>query len=206
MKQITCVCISGLFLLLIGSIASAQEAQTAVQQENTSERGGWNQGRKGIYSFGIGGTQVIALDNGFSYITRPGLSFNFSGEYRIHRFVGLGFQTGMNMWFYPAIIRYYPDYYVVVRSARVAIGIPIAIKTNIHILEAANVAIADRLDVYAGLHLGGGPAFYTGPGDNIFGFIQVGPQAGVRYWANRRIAVFGEVGWGATFANVGLTF
>jgi len=70
------------------------------------------------------------------------------------------------------------------------------------------VAIKDRLDVYAGLNLGGGPAIYTAPAPyaTVYGFIHVGPQFGIRYWLNHSIAIFGEFGWGATFANVGFTF
>jgi len=32
------------------------------------------------------------------------------------------------------------------------------------------------------------------------------PQAGVRYWFDSRIAIFGELGWGATLFNFGVTF
>jgi hypothetical protein len=170
---------------------------------------GWNQDRMGTYSVGIGGTSVIALGNGPSYITGPGLSVNVSGEYRIQRFVGLGFETGLDV---------FPNYYYYYNGERnyyssASIGIPLGLKVNIHILEAANVPIADRLDVYAGLNVGGGPMFFTGarpaplgPGPFVYGFIQAGPQFGVRYWITHRLGVFGEFGWGATFANVGLSF
>ena len=161
---------------------------------------GWNQDRGGIYSIGVGGTNVIAIGNGYSHLSGAGLSMNVSGEYRVARFVGLGFETGMDLFFNPY---YYAPRY---QPSNVQIGIPIGLKVNIHILEAARVAIADRLDVYAGLNLGGGPAFYTGgPGPNVYGFIEVGPQIGIRYWFNHNIAIFGEFGWGATFANIGVT-
>ena len=174
----------------------------------TGKAQGWNQDRSGVYSVGIGGTSVIALGNGPSYITGPGLSVNVSGEYRIQRFVGVGFETGLDV---------FPNYYYYYNGERnyyssASIGIPIGVKVNIHILEAANVPIANVLDVYAGLNVGGGPMFFTGarptPGSGpfVYGFIQAGPQFGVRYWITHRLGVFGEFGWGATFANVGLSF
>jgi len=30
-------------------------------------------------------------------------------------------------------------------------------------------------------------------------------RTGVRYWLNK-VAIFGEIGWGATIANIGVTF
>ena len=161
---------------------------------------GWNQDKSGIYSIGMGGAQVLAIGPGYSYISPGGFSLNVSGEYKIHRFVGFGFETGMDFFFGP-----YPHYYPY-PAAYADIGIPIALKVNVHILEAAEVPVADKLDVYAGLNAGGGPAFYTGPGGGVYGFLVAGPQIGIRYWLNRNIGVFGEFGWGATFANIGLTF
>ncbi|HWB64729.1 MAG TPA: hypothetical protein VG603_14535, partial [Chitinophagales bacterium] len=155
---------------------------------------GWNQDKTGIYSIGVGGAGVIALGPFPAYVTGSGLSVNVSGEYRVQRFIGVGFETGMDVF----VGHYYRAGYYYAGYA--AIGIPIAAKCNVHILEAANVPIANKLDVYAGLNLGGGPAFYTGPGGGVFGFLEVGPQFGVRYWFNPNVAVFGEFGWGATFA------
>ncbi len=152
----------------------------------------WVQGKSGIYSAGIGGTQGIGLYRGYHAVSPVGLSLNFSGEYKVYEFIGLGFQTGLNFYF-----SYGPASYI---------GIPIAIKANVHILDAiGGIAIADKLDVYGGLNLGGGPAFGTYQGAPVIGFLQVGPQVGARYWLGK-VAIFGEFGWGATFANVGVTF
>jgi hypothetical protein len=166
---------------------------------------GWNQDKKGIYSVGVGGTQVIAFGNGFAGLTGPGLSINVSGEYKVQRFVGLGFETGIDLFFGPYYLYTPPP---PPRPRYVSLGFPLGLKVNVHILEAANVPIANKLDVYAGLNVGGGPGVYVAPAPfgSVFGFIHVGPQVGIRYWPNHNIAVFGEFGWGATFANVGLTF
>jgi hypothetical protein len=202
MKTIKSVVLIGLLSFAFNLSVSAQDVRT---DNRTDAREGWNQGRAGIFSIGMGGTQPIAISGGNAYLMRPGLSTNLSAEFRVHRFIGFGFQTGVNAIFEPSTVRYYPDGVVVVNRQTV-IGIPLALKTNVHILEAAENRHSDYLDVYAGFNIGGGPAFGTHPRSDVFGFLQVGPQAGVRYWPSRRVAIFGELGWGATFANAGLTF
>ena len=167
----------------------------------------WTHGKSGLYSIGIGGTDAIGVggNNGYTYsaISGVGLSINASGEYKVYKFIGVGWQTGLNFGF--------P--YVGFGGHGVVIGIPFIAKANVHILDAiGGISIADKLDVYGGLNFGGGPAFYTyndGFGNkynSVGGFIQVGPTVGARYWVSEKVAVFGEFGWGATFANVGVTF
>ena len=156
----------------------------------------WNQGRgrTGIYTVAVGGTQQIYLGR-YKYdgirgsgLTGAGLSMNAQGEYQVHRFVGLGWGTGVNLYFPPHTT---------------LIEIPIGLKVNVHILEAANVNVRG-LDVFAGVNLGGGPGFYSTGGAT--GFLYAGPQVGVRYWFNPHIAINSEFGWGQTFANLGFTF
>jgi len=171
---------------------------------NLTKAQGWINDKGGMYSIGVGGTQVFYLGRYGHGASNLGAAFNVSGEYKVHRFVGLGWQTGMNI--FPGG-GYYRDAGIVYRGAPV-IGIPIGMKVNVHILEAADARIKDRLDVYAGVNIGGGPAFYTGnaaPRPVVTGFMYGGPQVGVRYWFNK-VAIFGEFGYGATFANIGVTF
>jgi hypothetical protein len=162
----------------------------------------WYQGRKaGIYSVGIGGAQAIGVGTYSGYtasaIVPPGMSINVAGEYKVWNYIGVGWQSGVLFGFYP---RYYYG-----GGGLLAVGIPFIAKANVHILDAANADIADgKLDVYGGIEFGGGPSFIKGGG--VGGFIQVGPQVGVRYWFTSKVAVFGEFGWGATFANAGVTF
>lgn len=169
---------------------------------NKCKAQGWNQDRKGIYSVGIGPTMLIAVGNDFSGLTGPGLSANFSGEYKISRIAGVGFGTGINVFFWP----YYAYRDQPLLARRVAIGIPLAVKFNVHFLEAANLPISSKLDLYGALILGGGPAFYAGKGQRPFGFIQSGAQIGLRYWPVSNCGIFTEFGWGPTFANVGVSF
>jgi hypothetical protein len=176
--------LSVLFFLLITS-ASAQDK--------------WTQGKKGIYSAGIGGTQVIYVDGAYSSIANMGMSLNFSGEYKVYKFIGAGFQTGLNFsWIY--LGRGVSSY-----NSGVGIGIPVSGKVNVHLMDAFNARIADDLDIYAGINVGGGPVILAGDGVGVGGFVVVGPQVGVRYWFDR-VGIFGEFGYGATFANVGISF
>jgi len=172
---------------------------------NSARSQGWTQYNNAIYSVGIGGTDVIGLNTAYPAFYGGGTSINFSGEYKVQRFVGIGFETGLDVLSGP---RYYrndlPPY-----PAYTALGIPAGFKVNFHILDAANSPRAGRGDIYIGLNVGGGLAFYTSAppaGGNMFGFLFGGPQFGGRYWFNQNIGLFGEIGWGATFANVGLTF
>lgn len=166
---------------------------------------GWIHDKKGMYSAGMGVTQVVFLPYQYyplSHKGSAGLSLNIAGEYKVHRFIGLGWQTGINLFVYG---RYYNKNDKFYYNSTV-VGLPIGFKFNVHILEAANAKIKDKLDVYAGFNVGGGPSFHTDPnGGGVYGFIYGGPQVGIRYWF-KKIAIFGEIGWGATVANIGVTF
>src|ERR1700689_722747 len=127
---------------------------------------GWNQDKSGIYSLGVGGTDVIIVSPAYRAFAAGGTSLNVSGEYRVQRFIGIGFETGLDFFvrqYYPATAEN-PSLYF-------AMAIPAAFKMNVHILEAANVPIASSLDVYAGINIGGGLAFNTGPGVGTYGFF-----------------------------------
>jgi hypothetical protein len=181
-------------LLVITLMAFAPQAKSQ----------GWINDKKAMYSIGVGGTQVLFLPRQYYPLGSRGslgLSLNVAGEYKVHRWIGLGWQTGVNFFGYG---RYYSKKDNVYYN-NAAIGIPIGMNLNFHILEAANAKIKDRLDVYAGLNIGAGPSFHTGPNGGVYAFIYGGPQVGVRYWFDK-VAIFGQLGWGATLVNLGVTF
>jgi len=178
--------------------------------QTTSAQDSWIHGKTGIYSVGIGGTQLIYLSNYYSSNGDIGLSLNVSGEYKAWKWIGAGFQTGLDFtWAY-----YHYNYGFggsgTVSGGPVSIAIPIGGKVNFHLMDAFGVGIADKLDVYAGINLGFGPSIYTGNtefgGNRVYAIMHVGPQVGVRYWFNDNVAIFTEFGYGATFANAGVTF
>jgi hypothetical protein len=165
---------------------------------------GWCQDKPAIYSLGLGGSQVLFLPAQYYVLAGRGslaLSMNVAGEYRVHRLIGIGWQTGLDVF----AAGYYLNRHDGLYYSSAVVGLPIGFKFNFHILEATHAEIKRNLDVYAGFNVGGGPAIYTGPGAGLYGFIYAGPQIGVRYWFDK-IALFGELGWGATFANIGITF
>lgn len=169
------------------------------------EAQGWTQNRKGIYSLGVGAAQgyFLPVYNYPGYRqSSEGISFNVSGEYDVHRVIGIGWQTGLNVF----VRGHYYDKNDDVYYTSTAVGIPLGFKMNIHILEAANASIRDKLDVYAGFNLGAGPTFHGDPYGGVYSFFYVGPQAGIRIWLDNRVALFSEIGWGATIINFGVTF
>jgi|LakMenEpi03Aug12_release.lakeMendotaPanAssembly.Ray.scaffolds.fasta_scaffold436796_2 hypothetical protein len=188
-----------LHLLIATSIFTFSVLQSIQAQDN------WTQGKKGIYSAGIGGTQVVQFAGSDAFLgnvistSNLGMSLNFSGEYKAWKFIGVGFQTGI-IFSWP----YLSGLSTLSSSSNIAVGIPFSAKANVHILDAANVSISDKLDVYAGVNIGGGPLIYTSD-KSVNGFLVAGPQVGARYWFNK-VAVFAEFGYGATFVNAGVTF
>jgi hypothetical protein len=208
MKKIILYALLSLLGLGMAQNICAQEdslpVKTSDKSSSNPDQDDWIHDKKGIYSFGVGGTQGIAAGSNYYYgggtLTSLAMAINISGEYKLWHYIGLGFQTGIN--YYP--YRYYTGF-----------DIPIMIKANVHILDAANLDIAEDLDVYAGLGVGAGPAVFephyyvygvTRTGITVGAVIHVGPQVGIRYWTSERFAIFGEFGWGATFANAGITF
>ena len=165
---------------------------------------GWIQNKNSIFSVGAGVTQVFFIpfhDYPLNHRGTIGMLVNVSGEYKAHRFISVGWQTGINV--FPSG-RYYDNLNDVYYNSTI-VGFPFGIKVNFHILEAANAGINDKLDVYAGLNVGGGPSFYSVRNIGMNGFLYGGAQVGIRYWV-KKVAVFGEIGWGANIANIGVTF
>ncbi|MGQ3014256.1 MAG: hypothetical protein ACT6QS_11160 [Flavobacteriales bacterium] len=65
---------------------------------------------------------------------------------------------------------------------------------------------ADKLDIYGGLNLGSGIAFWPGNpgGERVMPMVYFGPTAGIRYYFKPNFGVIGEVGWGKTDVSAGL--
>jgi len=89
-KNLTLLALTALFSLAFVSNNYAQDQ--------------WYQGRSaGIYSIGIGGTQGIDVGgkgyNVYNYlpISYLGASINASGEYKVWKFIGVGWQSGIDI-------------------------------------------------------------------------------------------------------------
>ncbi len=156
----------------------------------------WAQGKIALFNATIGGTQGIYVGSAYGFgsysaLSTLGMAIHHSGEFAVHDFIGVGYQTGLNLWFSS--------------FGGTAVGIPIMAKANFHILDAIKTSAPDQLDVYAGLSFGGAPVFF-GNGGGTLGMIHVGPQLGARYWFLDKVGVQLEAGWGAQFIAAGVTF
>lgn len=160
-------------------------------------------------SVGIGGAGYWMLGSGYKYGYGYGYGWtpitgelNVQAEWGVHQYVGVGLFTGVGGGAY---------------WGGGVVNVPIGAVANFHFYQliadktGKNIH-ADKLDIYAGANLGTGFGLWTFPnGDGTrsnypAALIWGGPHAGIRYFFKENMAVNGEVGWGKTFINAGLTF
>lgn len=161
------------------------------------------------HSLGFGGSQFIHLgyyDNyyyGYGVYDRSWYSpvtaqFNYQLEFPVHDYVGIGLTTGVGFGGGG------PYYY------NAEIAIPFGAIGNFHFYQLIDDKVskdihADKLDIYAGVNLGSGVAFLTGPNDNDLNVLLFGGfQTGARYFFTERFAVNLELGYGKSFVNAGI--
>jgi len=134
--------------------------------------------------------------------------FNFQGEFGIHDYVGIGFTTGVG-----GRAGYYWGVYGYGNDGEV--NVPIGVIANFHFFQliadkTGKDIHSDKLDVYAGVNLGGGIAaqFFGDGSTQIIPIAFGGVHAGVRYYFSEHVGVNGEIGtpYGKGFVNGGLTF
>lgn len=168
----------------------------------------WQKDSK-VLGLGIGASQFFHIDNysyygnGFYYrnwyapITGQ---LNFQGEFGVHKYVGVGFTTGLG-----GRAGYFYGY-------NGELNLPIGLLANFHFYQliadkTGKEIHADKLDIYAGLSVGSGIAAVFYPGvTRLVPMAFGGLHAGVRYYFTDRVGVNGEVGWGKSIINVGLVF
>ncbi len=168
---------------------------------NVSAEGWIRNKKKMLLSRGVGLTQVFILPTkSTSKISSSsiGLSFNFATEHKVSRCVGIGIQTGLNVFMK---MSFNPEQKIF--ELNTVYAIPIGGKILFHLLEELYVPGYCRYDVYYGIQFGGGPLFEKG--EKIQWFAYAGPVTGVRYRFHK-ISLFGEFGYGATFFNCGVIF
>jgi hypothetical protein len=159
-------------------------------------------------SLGFGASQFFHLDN-YYYSSAKNVrnwyspttgQLNFQGEFGVHKYVGIGFTTGIGG---RAGLLY--DY-------AGEINIPIGMLVNFHFYQLIadktqkNIH-ADKLDIYAGLGIGSGVAItYYKNSTRIVPLAFGGLHAGIRYYFTPKVGLNGEVGWGKSIVNVGFVF
>ena len=175
-----------------------------------------------IISLAIGGAVMFHIPIGYatyysSFYTPLTAQLYVQGEFAVHRYVGVGFTTGIGgrgpgtVGITGVYYGFYPEF-----------NIPIGVIANFHFYQligdkAKKNIHSDKLDIYAGLSLGSGIAIHPGGGyydinrnyhagafNDVLFFV--GPQVGARYYFTPKVAVNAELGFGKTFINAGITF
>ncbi|MCX6200443.1 MAG: hypothetical protein NTY88_14680 [Bacteroidetes bacterium] len=163
---------------------------------------GWIRNKKKmLVSRGLGLSQIFILPSKLSpgIASSPiGVSLNFSTEHKVKRCVGIGIQTGLNIFLKMNFNAEQKNI-----ELNTSYAIPVGGRILFHLLEALYVPGYCRYDVYCGIQAGGGPVFEQGK--KMQWFAYAGPVTGVRYRFNK-ISLFGEFGYGANFFNCGVTF
>lgn len=197
MKKINCKLVAFLVMMLSTASSKAQA---------------WESNTK-VLSLGFGVSQFFHLDN-YYYASRPGFrtwywpttgQINFQGEFGIHKYVGLGFTTGVG------------GRGGLLYGYRGEINVPIGMICNFHFYQliadrASRNIHADKLDIYAGASIGSGIAvayYNNGPDPDLVRIVPIafgGIHAGLRYYFKPRVGVNGEFGFGKNLVNVGFVF
>jgi hypothetical protein len=186
---------------------------------NQTKAQAWERNSK-ILGLGFGASQFFHLDDyyyGRNLNGHPGVGrgwywpltgqINFQGEFGIHKYVGLGFTTGLGgrggmLYGYSG-----------------EVNVPIGLICNFHFYQLIadkkpekNIH-ADKLDIYAGASIGSGIAagFYNGYPDypntvRIRPIAFGGLHAGVRYYFKPKVGVNLELGFGKSLVNAGFVF
>jgi hypothetical protein len=170
----------------------------------------WEKNTK-LLGIGIGASSFYHIDNSYnSYYGFGGVGrnwynpitgqFNFFGEFGVHKYVGIGFTTGLggrSGW---------GGYYAG------SLNIPIGLLANFHFYQliadktGKNIH-ADKLDIYAGVTVGSGVAFiFDANTSRAIPIAFGGPHVGIRYYFTPTVGVTGEFGFGKSIVNAGLVF
>ena len=157
--------------------------------------------------FHIDGSASAYYGNFYSPLTGQ---LNFQGEFGVHDYVGIGFTTGVGgrAGYYRSYgyLGYYGSY-----GSAGEINVPVGILANFHFYQliadkTGKDIHADKLDIYAGLNVGGGIAavFYSTE-TRIVPIAFGGVQAGARYYFKDNIGVNVEVGF-PKLVHAGMVF
>lgn len=171
---------------------------------NTVKAQAWEKDTK-LLGIGLGPAYYYHIGTADRYypgwFTRLTGQFNFYGEFGVHEYVGVGFNTGIGGA--GQLTGYYPE-----------VNVPLQVIANFHFYQLIADKVskdihADKLDIYAGINAGSGVAavFDGRTGDTrIFPLLVVGPQFGVRYYFKENVGVTGEFGYGKSLIQAGFVF
>ena len=137
--------------------------------------------------------------------------FLFKGEFAVHKYWGVGFIAAVDGGYN---IRY--PYYTTNNAHYSQLNVQLGLLVNYHFYQLIADKLgrpqkmhADKLDIYTGFTIGAGMSATTvdgfGPQRPNFGPF-MGLHLGVRYYVMPKMSVFGEIGIGQSFFNLGASF
>lgn len=187
------------------TIGSAQEVKA-----QAFEKGGT------YLTLGLTGSHLINIDPTNQWSSNHSWRNSVNGgvtvqmEWGIHQYVGLGFTAGLmggrfgGGWYAPG--PWGPGW----GGGYGVLSVPVGMIANFHFYQLIEDKTTrdihgDKLDIYAGLNIGSGIGFVPSPGW-VNALFFVGPQVGARYYVTPTIGLGGEVGYGKSFINGGVTF
>ena len=181
--------------------------------ETTSQAQGWMRHKKMLVARGLGLTHIVLLPQKSlpnTSASKIGLSFNISTEHKLARCLGIGVQTGLNIFFSnesaSSVSTLLSNENKTTNKAleqTVSYAVPIGGRILFHLLEGLYVPRYCRYDVYIGIAVGAGPVFSSK--EKMRWFAYGGPVTGVRYRFGK-MSLFGEFGYGASLFNCGVVF
>jgi hypothetical protein len=182
-------------------------ASVLILTSNQAKAQAWERDSK-VLALGFGASQFFHIDN-YYYNNGPGFrswywpltgQLNFQGEFGVHKYVGLGFTTGLGGR--GGLLYGYAG----------EINTPIGFLVNFHFYQliadhASRDIHSDKLDIYAGASVGSGVAvaFYNNT-TRIVPLAFGGLHVGLRYYFSPKVGVNGEFGFGKSLINAGFVF
>jgi hypothetical protein len=214
MKQMYRIGLFVVVTLFFGSMVSAQafsgKGLKSIQIGlGLSEHHGWypenGKGPKGHVS-PLAGNINVQLEFGIGKYVGLGGSIGFDYASNLSRnSVGFGYYGS------PLLGNSYGS------SSFRSFAVPITLTADFHFFQliqdkSGKSLHADKLDIYAGLDFGSGPAFavpksaYKSYGSDVGYMIYGGPHVGIKYYVNEKMGVFLEIGYGKAYLNGGVNF
>lgn len=184
---------------------------------NPAHAQAWERNSK-VLSLGFGSSKFFHIDDYYYYGDPNDYhrwywpttgQINFQGEFGIHKYVGLGFTTGVGGRTRGEKKGGKDELYYKYSGE---VNVPIGMLVNFHFYQliadnSSKNIHADKLDIYAGANLGSGLAFtYYENTSRTTPLAFGGLQVGIRYYFTEKVGVNGEFGWGKSIVNVGFVF
>lgn len=192
----------GIILAAI-TIAGTQDAKA-----QAFEKGGT------YLNLNLAGSHLYQIDARGDWSANHGWANSINGgvhvqmEWGIHQYVGLGFTAGLTggRYGWGGWGPYGPGY----GGGYGVLSVPVGFIANFHFYQLIEDKTTrdihgDKLDIYAGLNIGSGIGVAPTPG-HINALFFAGPQVGAKYYVTPTIGLGGEVGYGKSFINGGVTF